>query len=102
LSASPCNAPDFRVDHACAAELHVDEGQAKIEAMVAHQDLGRRVGFGIPPAATVDHRGNPETIQVLDRVDERARPLVEGRLRDRRVHRRSPRTPIGNVNHCSQ
>src|SRR5690606_17702817 len=71
---------------AAVAELHVHEGHAHVEAVVAGKDVYGRLGVRVAPVASINDRGNPETIKTVDGMDQRAHLLIERGLRNHGLH----------------
>src|SRR5690554_4525438 len=67
-------------------ELHVHEGHAHVKAIVAGKHIYGGLGVRVAPVASINDRGNPETIETVDGMDQRAHLFIERRLRDHSLH----------------
>src|SRR5690606_51543 len=70
------------IGRAAVAELHVNEGHTYVESIAAGEQVYFGLGIRVAPVSSIDDRGDPETIQAVDGVDQRAHLFVESRLRD--------------------
>src|SRR5690606_19446565 len=71
---------------AAVAELHVHEGHAHVEAVVAGKDVYGRLGVSVASVTSMNDRDNSKTSETVDGMDQRAHLFIERRLRNHGLH----------------